>query len=434
MTRLVPLAFATLVLAGLAIGLPSSQSSHVRAPSACAPHKHTIVGTRRHDRRNGTRRNDLMLGGRGGDLYRAGAGRDCVLMGAGNDTVYGGSGADVLSGQAGHDRVVGGRGRDRLSGGRGNDRIGARDGARDLIDCGSGRDAVTADRSDRVASNCERVSRARAPRGRGKPRHRTPIQFGNFPNAGTTGVPPGTSLKPYGGPDEIKTAGTVIDGRTIGCIRVSAPGVVIRNSKVSCNGSYAVYVEDGAFSGTPLTVEDSEVDCGLSGGNGFGEADITVRRVDIQGCENGFDINQNITIEDSYIHDLDTGGDAHTDGAQLASGHFENGSLVKGARNVTFKHNTIFGMGANGAFGTSAIISNSGGDRDILIQGNLLAGGAVALYCEQHTKGTNYRVFDNHFTTTFGPKVGFYGVSTDCSDEEQSGNVYHESGRALKLP
>ena len=31
----------------------------------------------------------------------------------------------------------------------------------------------------------------------------------------------------------------------MGCIAVSAPGVVIRNSKISCSGGYAVLVDDG---------------------------------------------------------------------------------------------------------------------------------------------------------------------------------------------
>jgi hypothetical protein len=37
-----------------------------------------------------------------------------------------------------------------LDGGSGNDRIQARDGTRDTVDGGGGRDTVTADRSDRV--------------------------------------------------------------------------------------------------------------------------------------------------------------------------------------------------------------------------------------------------------------------------------------------
>jgi hypothetical protein len=34
-----------------------------------------------------------------------------------------------------------------------------RDGIRDRVNCGSGRDTVTADRKDKIARNCERVTR-----------------------------------------------------------------------------------------------------------------------------------------------------------------------------------------------------------------------------------------------------------------------------------
>jgi hypothetical protein len=46
-----------------------------------------------------------------------------------------------------------------MSGGSGNDRIKARDGRKDRIDCGSGNDRVTADKKDKVAKNCEHVTR-----------------------------------------------------------------------------------------------------------------------------------------------------------------------------------------------------------------------------------------------------------------------------------
>ena len=35
---------------------------------------------------------------------------------------------------------------------------------------------------------------------------------------------------------------------------------------------------------------------------------------------------------------------------------------------------------------------------------------------------------NNHFTTRFKSTVGWYGATTDCSDETFSGNVYHETG------
>jgi hypothetical protein len=256
-----------------------------------------------------------------------------------------------------------------------------------------------------------------------------------FPDAASTGVPTGTALTAYSGPSTISTPGTVIEGKSMGCVRVTAPGVVIRRSKISCSGgSYAVLSGDGDYMGAPLVIEDSEIDCGGGPGTAVGEANVTVRRVDISGCENGGDMNQNFVVEDSYIHDLYNGGSAHTDGLQFASGHVEGGQVVPASLNVTIRRNTIFGMGADRSFGTSAIISNRGGDRNVLIEGNLLAGGAVAIYCEQDAKGINYRVVNNAFSRRFGPNVGFYGVSTDCSDEEQSGNYYLETGQSLTLP
>ena len=79
----------------------------------------------------------------------------------GDDRLDGGRGDDVLSGGHGYDTVTGGPGRDRLSGGPGRDRLEARDGRRDSVRCGSGRDRVIADQLDRVAADCERVSRAK---------------------------------------------------------------------------------------------------------------------------------------------------------------------------------------------------------------------------------------------------------------------------------
>jgi hypothetical protein len=111
---------------------------------------------------------DVLRGGRSADRIDGGAGRDTILGGAGADRLTGGSGNDVLRGESGDDRidggsgndaVVGGPGRNQLAGGSGNDRISARNRRRDVIRCGRGRDRVSADRIDRVAADCERVSR-----------------------------------------------------------------------------------------------------------------------------------------------------------------------------------------------------------------------------------------------------------------------------------
>jgi len=263
---------------------------------------------------------------------------------------------------------------------------------------------------------------------------RDPRSRPGFPGADTTGAPARIRLTAYTGPSTISTPNTVISGKTMGCVRVTAPGVVIRNSKISCSESnYAVESGDGDYTGAELRLEDTEIDCRNTNGTAVGEANVTARRLNIHGCENGFDMNQNVTVEDSYIHDLYNGGSAHMDGIQMATGHFVDGHIVSGALDITIRHNTIYAIDPNGEFGTSAIISGHGSDVNILIEKNLLAGGAFTLYCEQDAKGTNYRVADNHFSRTFGSKVGYYGPSTECSDETQSGNVYHETGKPLNL-
>jgi hypothetical protein len=267
-----------------------------------------------------------------------------------------------------------------------------------------------------------------------------------YPDASCTGVPPGTQLTVHEGDLTVSTANTVVNGLDLrGCVFVDAPGVVIRNSKVSCSGSEAIQSPDGRYTGTGLLIEDSEIDCLGTAGTGIGDTNFTARRVNVHGCENGFDLDQNVTVEDSYIHNLYNSDEAHTDGIQFA-GHYrmQNGQYVRdagghfivdpGAANITIRHNTIYDYNTTDHLnGTSAIISNRGGDTNVLIEANLLAGGAFTLYCEQGATGVNYRVVGNHFSTAFNPKVGAYGPTTECSDETTSGNVYHETGKPVPM-
>lgn len=76
------------------------------------------------------------------------------------DVLDGRGGKDTISGLTGADVLIGGPGRDTIDGGKGDDRIPAHgDLTRDRIVCGAGRDIVTADPADVVATGCEVVSR-----------------------------------------------------------------------------------------------------------------------------------------------------------------------------------------------------------------------------------------------------------------------------------
>jgi hypothetical protein len=160
---------------GGAPGAPSPgtpQNPPPSSPDVAAP-PCTITGTPGNDVLRGTPGNDVICGlggndvivGRGGDdilvgaagadRLKAGPGKDLLLGGAGRDRLEGGAGADVLEAGAGNDRLVGSAGADRLVGGKGADLLLARDGLRDRIDGGRGRDTARIDATKDVKTRIE---------------------------------------------------------------------------------------------------------------------------------------------------------------------------------------------------------------------------------------------------------------------------------------
>jgi hypothetical protein len=230
-----------------------------------------------------------------------------------------------------------------------------------------------------------------------------------YPDATNTGVPAGTALTVHNGDLEITTAGQVVSNVDVrGCITVKAPNVTIRRSKVTCTDNYGIGSFSEVYSGGGLLVEDVEVDCANSGATAIGYYGLTARRVNLHGCENGFDIDNTTTVVDSYLHDMRPTDTGHTDGIQLAGGS-----------NIVIRHNTIFNPG-----GTSAIISNPNKNSNVTIEANLLGGGAYTLYCPRDSS-TNFRVINNRFSTLFSAKGGTYGPWDECQKvAENRGNVW----------
>ncbi len=110
-----------------------------RFPGACA---NIQVGSAGPDRLTGLTLGDALRGVGGNDVLIGRAGDDCLTGGAGDDTLRGDGGLD------------------RFDGGAGNDTINSRDGRRESVTCGTGRqDRVNADRVDRLLG-CELIRRA----------------------------------------------------------------------------------------------------------------------------------------------------------------------------------------------------------------------------------------------------------------------------------
>jgi hypothetical protein len=232
-----------------------------------------------------------------------------------------------------------------------------------------------------------------------------------FPDAASTGVPAGTKLTDVDGDIEIRTPGTVIDGESInGCITIYAPNVTIRRSKISCGGFYGIFSYGKNYSGGGLTITDVEVDCEDTNATGIASYGFVATRVKVHGCENGFAIDNDATVQDSYLYDFYVGEAGHTDGIQLAGG-----------ANVTMTHNTIFNLSDGG---TSAIISPDSGMSNVVVSDNLMTGGAYTLYCPRDSS-SNFRVTGNRISTLFGAKGGAYGPWVYCQQVATvSGNVW----------
>src|SRR2546423_13316510 len=100
----------------------------------------------------------------------------------------------------------------------------------------------------------------------------SPSPSATWPDASNTGVPTGIALTVIVGGFVVTQPGTHLDALDVrGCIEVRAADVVISRSKVACASFYVVGSFAGAYTGTGLLVEDSELDCLATGGTGMGD-------------------------------------------------------------------------------------------------------------------------------------------------------------------
>ncbi|MEV6596527.1 hypothetical protein AB0M36_06605 [Actinoplanes sp. NPDC051346] len=243
-----------------------------------------------------------------------------------------------------------------------------------------------------------------------------------FPNAGTTGVPAGVTLKAATTTSlRIRKAGTVIDRADIrGEISVEANNVTIKNSRVVNAGNWGI-VQRPEVSG--LVVKDSEIR-----GNGkdrlqyailnLGSGDISILRNDISGVSDALSTNVGL-IEGNYLHDPVYFDGDHTDMIQSNSGPPAGQRLV-------IRHNTVVNTLEQTA--AIALFQDFGVQHDATIEHNLLAGGGYALYAGAGKLGTSYniRVIGNVFSREVFAKSGQYGAVAYW-DSGGSGNVWQDN-------
>jgi hypothetical protein len=238
------------------------------------------------------------------------------------------------------------------------------------------------------------------------------------PNAETTGPPAGTALKPSGGVT-ITDAGAVYDGYTFsGDVIIEADNVTIRNSHV-----------DGRIEVRPpyagLMVQRTEI-AGPGPGYstkypGIGYANFTCDSCDIHGWGDGAMMDANVTIKNSWIHDLAVSGDSHNQAI-----------LSLGGPNFTIVNNRLDAE-ADGHFTAALSFLNQWSKfSNTLVQGNLFNGGGYCVYAGGEAKGnsarpsSDVRFLDNTFGTSKYAQCGYYGPVT-AFDSSGSGNQWQNN-------
>jgi hypothetical protein len=218
------------------------------------------------------------------------------------------------------------------------------------------------------------------------------------PSAANTGVPLGTTLTRHDGNITITKAGTVLKDLDIhGFVVVEASNVTIERSIVRggvSNGDTALVK---VVSGTNVLVEDSELVPEFPSVqiDGIRGANYTVLRDNIHGTTDGSKVTgNNVTITDSYVHDLpfwahdpDQGGNpAHNDGVEIFVG-----------KNLHITNNAFY----IASYGNSAmqVNQNLGVVTDLHFTGNYADGGhcTVNLVVQPRPSMSGIQVDNNRF-------------------------------------
>ena len=246
----------------------------------------------------------------------------------------------------------------------------------------------------------------------------------SFPNAATTGVPPGTSLTPYNGPCSIQTNNVVIDKKTINCdLRILAQGVTITNSVI--NGT--IYSDPDYFNGS-FTLTDSEVRMPQAAATGIGDVNFVATRVEVTGGSRSINCAANCTVQDSFLHGqyTDKRGIDHESAIRMGAG-----SVIR------HNHITCDATPVPPDAGCSAALTGYGDFAVVqknTIDNNLIDGGPYGSmgYCayggstagKPYSQGVNNIKFSNNIFMR-GPngKCGIWGPITSF-DPNAPGNVW----------
>jgi Ca2+-binding RTX toxin-like protein len=237
----------------------------------------------------------------------------------------------------------------------------------------------------------------------------TTVTLEGFPDAQSTGVRAGVTLRQVGDMT-VTTPGAVISGLEIhGTLRIEADNVTIRDCKIVDEGGWhGILIPDG---NTGAVVEFCDIIGPVNGISGTG----TFRSNDFSSTDNGINVYGPSLIVDNYIHDMDGGSDAHYDGIE-----------INGGGGTTIRHNTII----NDHSQTSAVMINNdfGAVPGIIIDNNYLAGGGYTIYSDGRFSSsdpiTGVQITNNYLGQGYWGYYAFFNNTPLVSGNHQLGTTW----------
>lgn len=273
-----------------------------------------------------------------------------------------------------------------------------------------------------------------------------------YPDATTTGVTPGTTLKRV--PEDVRSGpgwywddrgwvridgdGAVFSGFRTSLVDVTAKNVTISNNELVNEGGYPVTLRSASgarIDRNTIRGVNSTTTCDNAIRDIYGDTDnLVITGNNIYWCNSGINhVDRGGLIRGNFIHSLgyscpESRTDCdHFNGIQLEAG---TGPLM------TIERNTIL----NPYSQTDAImLANSDGpQKNRLIVGNLLGGGGYTFYGSGGPDGvaTGIVVRDNVFTTAYYPRSGYWGPVVHWktgNGNEWSNNRWLDGSRAGQL-
>lgn len=247
------------------------------------------------------------------------------------------------------------------------------------------------------------------------------------PDASNTGVPAGTTLTSSGSLTA-STPGQLVNALDItGSVTVTANNVTIQNCRITVDGYYGVYLDQGA---TGVTLKNCEIIGDAAGPQYIGATGggCTLDACYLRGLENPITLTDgNAVVKNCFIERLEGAPGAHFDGIEVYAG--SNYQIINNNIRMTdASGNWLSDTGAINIASTWSNIAN------VLVDHNWLGGGSYTLTLDEQGGFTitGLTVTNNRWYGSAPRGYAAYGpIRSEHLITTYTNNVWDDTGSPL---